>query len=198
MEVPSHQNITPWAFVLAALRTQTLTDEDRLWDDLLRYQIELMQHLTQEGLELLIDRQEGFACLRQLALDETGKTVGLMRRIPLSYDLSIVCILLRQWLEEFDISASESRHLYLTQAQIRERIELFFPEKHNQLKLLRELNSSIEKVAKLGFLKPIKTDREEVTYQVMRVLKAWITPDHLEHFHLQQEAYAQSIQPNPH
>ncbi len=73
-----------------------------------------------------MDRQEGFACLRQLELDETGKTIGLMRRIPLAYDLSMVCILLREWLEEFDISASESRHLYLTQAKFRNVLNSFF------------------------------------------------------------------------
>lgn len=187
-----------WAFALAALRTKVLTDEDRLWDDLVRHQAEIRQHLAQEGLALFMDRQEGFACLRQLELNETGKTIGLMRRIPLSYDLSMVCILLREWLEEFDISASESRHLYLTQSQIQERIELFFPENHNQLKLLRELNALIEKVVDLDFLKPVKTQTEEKTYQVMRVIKAWITPDQLEHFHAQQEAYAQSIQHEPH
>ena len=197
-QTASPQTLPPWAFALAALRTKTLTDEDRLWDDVVRYQVELVQHLSQEGLALLIDRQEGFACLKQLELDETGQTVGLMRRTPLPYNLSMVCILLREWLEAFDVSASESRHLYLTRPQMQERIELFFPEKHNQLKLLRELNALIEKVVKLGFLKPIKTKTEEDTYQVMRVIKAWITPDQLEHFHSQQEAYAQSIQHESH
>jgi hypothetical protein len=194
METPSYPSIAPWAPVLAALRTRTLTDDMPIWDELLRYQVELIQHLAQEGLELLLDRQEGFACLKQLALDETGRTIGLMRRTPIPYDLSLVCILLREWLEEFDISASESRQLYISQRQLQERIELFFPEQHNQLKLLRDLNALIDKVEKLGFLSPVKSEGSETTYQVMRVIKAWITPEQLEAFYQQQEEYAKSLE----
>ncbi len=183
----------PWAQVLAVLRTRTLYDEHPLWDYLLQYQVDISQHLAKEGLELLIDRTEGFACLFQIE-SEDGRTVGLMRRSPLSYDLSLICVLLRHWLDEFDISAHESRHLYITHSQLQERILVFFPEQNNQSKLLRELDRLINKMVDYGFLDEQKSQNSEPLYRVMRVIKARVSLDDLQAFLNKQEAYAQSLQ----
>lgn len=185
----------PWARVLAALRIRPLYDHQPVWDELLRYRVELALHLASEGLELLVDSREGFACLKQNPLDETGRTVGLIQRRALSYELSLVCILLREWLEEFDVSASESRQLYITHTQLQSRMQLMFPERHNYMKLLRELDRLIKQTVDLGFLEPIRREGQEEHFQVMRIIKARVSYQELEAFHIQQEAYAQSLEP---
>jgi hypothetical protein len=56
-----------------------------LWEDLTYYEIEVSQYFGKIGLEIIIDKREGYAFLKQIELDEKGTTIGLIRRMPLNY-----------------------------------------------------------------------------------------------------------------
>lgn len=104
-------------------------------------------------LELIVKRDEGFAYLKQMT-DESGNTLGLVPRKPLGFECSVLAIILREVLEEFDSNLDElyTTACYITGKELKERIELFLPERFNRVKLLNELDSYIARMVQLGFL----------------------------------------------
>ena len=111
-----------------------------------------------------------------------------MQRRPLTYDLSLVCVLLREWMDEFEASDTETANLYITARQFRERIELFFKEKANELKFVKELNRHLDQCEKMGFIKMIsrgKSNPDDNRYEVKRIIKARITNEELTQFKAQ-------------
>jgi hypothetical protein len=160
-------------------------DQFELWNEIAQYQIELAKYFGKIALELVIDKRDGYAYLKQIQLDDQGNTIGLIRRMPLTYDLTLVCVLLREWLQEFESDDLETANLYITPKQFRDRLEMFFKEKTNELKFVRELNKHMESCEKMGFLRsiyknPLNSDDDR--YEVKRIIKARIKNEELVRF----------------
>lgn len=172
-----------YAPVIVKLLQGSVYYEDKLWNELVSNQVPINRYLRQIGIELIVEEKEGYAFLRQEE-DEDGKTIGLIRRMPLTYEQTLLCVLLREWLDEFEITDTETRNLYITHKQFRERIEMFFKEKSNQAKLLRNLDALIKDMLVLDFLKKIEDSSypDERKYEVRRIIKSKITADKLLEF----------------
>lgn len=175
--------ILPYAPVIVKLLQGAVYSEDKLWDGLILCQTPIDRFFRQIGIELIVEEKDGYAFLRQKE-DEEGKTLGLIRRMPLTYEQTLLCVLLREWLDEFEITDTETRNLYITHKQFRERIEMFFKEKSNQAKLLRNLDTLIKDILNLDFLKKIEDSPypDERKYEVRRIIKSKITADKLLEF----------------
>ena len=186
------EKVEPYAPVIVKLLGGELTEDDRLWNDLLHYRVPVAEYLARIGIEVVIDPKEGFAFLRQVELDDEGRTIGLIRRNPLSYEVTLICVVLRELLEDFDMNPSSSPYCHVTHKQIREQIELFFKEKSNQVKLLRQLDRYIRQILELGFLRLIQDSEqiEERIYEIRRIIKARITNDVLEDIRFAMERHA--------
>ena len=85
-ENPHQSALDPYAPVVVRLLGGELYETDKLWADLIEYRIPIGQYFARIGLEVIIDQRDGFAFLRQSELDESGRTIGLIKRTPLSYD----------------------------------------------------------------------------------------------------------------
>ncbi|MDR1054971.1 MAG: DUF4194 domain-containing protein [Prevotellaceae bacterium] len=175
--------LLPYAPVIVRLLQGSIYYEDKLWGELVLNQFPIERYLRQIGIDLIVEEKDGYAFLRQKE-DEDGKTIGLIRRMPLTYEQTLLCILLREWLDEFEITDTETRNLYISHKQFRERIEMFFKEKSNQAKLLRNLDTLIKDMLGLGFLKKIEDSPyvDDLKYEVRRIIKSKITADKLLEF----------------
>lgn len=182
MESPD-TTLLPYAPVIVKLLQGAVYSEDKLWNELILNQFPIGRYFRQIGIELIVEEKDGYAFLKQFE-DEDGKTIGLIRRIPLTYEQTLLCVLLREWLDEFEITDTETRNLYITHKQFRERIEMFFKEKSNQAKLLRNLDILIKDMLSLDFLKRIEDSPypDERKYEVRRIIKSKITADKLIEF----------------
>jgi hypothetical protein len=189
--------IAPYAkSAIKLLQGPVFEDIQDIWDETIRYQVELTQYFEKIALELVIDKRDGYAYLRQIELDESGSTIGLIRRMPLTYDLTLICVLLREWLLEFESNDLETANLYITPKQFRDRMEMFFKERTNELKFIRELNRHLDQCVDMGFLKLVHKDTinpDEHQYEVKRIIKARITPDELVNFKQQLEDELKSV-----
>lgn len=178
--------IEPYAQVIVKLLQGGIYDDnEKMWNELLLHEMQVREYFDRIAIEVIIAKGDGYAFLRQVELDEEGKTIGLIRRMPLSYEVTLICVLLREWLDEFEVSDTDTRNLYVSHKALRERMELFFKEKSNQMKLFRELDRYIDEIVRLGFLKVIRKNdasRDETQYEVRRIIKAKITNDKLEEF----------------
>jgi hypothetical protein len=176
----------PYAFVIVKLLQGTIYDEnEKAWNDLLQHQIPITQYFERIAIDLIIDKKDGYAYLKQVEINEEKDTIGLIRRIPLKYEASLICVFLREMLDDFEINNVDQRNLYITHKQLKETIELFFKEKSNKVKLFAKFDSYIEAIVDIGFLKIISNQvnsKDETRYEVRRIIKAKITNDVLEDF----------------
>jgi hypothetical protein len=183
-----NKNVTyePYAHVIVKLLNGVVYDEnEKLWNDLLLYQIEIPQFFEKIAVELIVDKKDGYAYLKQIEIDEEGNTIGLVRRIPLKYETSLICVFLREMLDEFEINNVDQKNLYITHKQLKDNIELFFKEKANKVKLLTKFDNYIDAIVELGFLRKIgssEVSKDDTRYEVRRIIKAKITNDVLEEF----------------
>lgn len=167
------------------LQGPVFEDQKELWEEINKYHVELTRYFEKIAVNVIIDNRDGYAYLKQIELDDSGLTIGLIRRIPLSYDLTLVCVLLREWLLEFESNDVETTNLYITVKQFRDRLEMFFKEKQIELKFIKELNKHLDACEKMGFLKIVNkqsSNSDDDLYEVKRIIKARITNDELTRF----------------
>ena len=190
--LPAQQKVQPWARCAARLLRGALhDDEEEHWHKLVIYKTELIGWFELIGVELIIDQRDGYAYLRQIEIDDKGTTVGLVQRRPLGYEVTLLCVILRKMLDEFELNDTSSRNLYITRKLLRVELETYFKEKANRMKLIKELNRYIEEVADLGYVKKVRSDSanpEEDSFEVRRILKARFDEDTLQYFLQQLEA----------
>lgn len=187
--------IVEYAHIIIKLLQDVIYDEDKtVWSDLLTYQVPIRDYFAKIGVQVYLDEREGFAFLRQIE-DDDQKLPRLVRRMPLSYEVTLLCAILREVLEEFDVGDMESRKCFITVQELRERIEMFFPEPSNKVRLLEKLDRAIQTTVKLGFLKeiiPENSESDEIRYEVRRILKAKITNTKLTEIKRELENYVTS------
>ncbi|NJN34032.1 MAG: DUF4194 domain-containing protein [Saprospiraceae bacterium] len=122
MEIPKY------APLLIKLLQGIIYDDDKAnWNDVIAFQLQIRNYFAFMGIELILNEQEGFAYLSQLDNIE-GEAVAvprLVRRMPISYEVTLLCVVLREALEEFDIKNTDARKLFLTNKDLKDRIELF-------------------------------------------------------------------------
>jgi hypothetical protein len=165
------------------------------WDNIANhYQPEIQDYLKQIGLELIVKKNEGFAFVRQYENSE-GNTLGLIVRRQIGFESSLVLVVLRQILEEFD---SDPTHIqvdekFITDSEIRDEVEMFLPEKFNRVKFIKELDGYIKKIVDLGYLREVSKKENETRYQIHRIIKEKVTLDILQDFKIKLQEYVESI-----
>ncbi len=79
--------------------------------------------------------------------------------------------LLRKRLAEFDASSADLR-LILSREQIVEMLRLFMPDSTNDVRLVDSIDTHINKVVDLGFLRRLRSEQD--LFEVRRLLKAFV------------------------
>jgi len=147
------------------------------WENIANvYQIEIQEYLNQIGLELIVKKDEGFAFVKQLE-DGEGNTLNLITRRQIGFETSLILVVLRQSLEEFDSNPTHIQvdEKFITDAEIKEEVEMFLPEMFNRVKLIKELDTYIRKIVELGYLKEVSKKEQETRYQIHRIIKEKVT-----------------------
>ncbi|MCX7066201.1 MAG: DUF4194 domain-containing protein [Methylococcales bacterium] len=149
------------------------SDQPQLWQDLLDLQAQASDYLKVLDLELQIDDSEGYAWLSQRPVNEEEKNPlpRLIARRPLTYAMSLLCVLLRKKIAEIDASGAETR-VIVSRQELINAMRVFMPEKSNEAKIEEQINVTINKVIDLGFLRQLKTDTEQL--EVQRFLTALV------------------------
>lgn len=155
--------------------------DERLWASLLNLQARVRDYVAVLNLQLVLDEAEGYAFLKSRPEPEEGDTAPrlprLVARRPLSYPVSLLLALLRRKLAEFDASGGDTR-LVLSRDDIVEIVRLFLPDGPNEARLIDQIETTINKVVELGFLRKLKpatgTSAGAGSYEVRRILKAFV------------------------
>lgn len=175
-----------------------------LWSGLLDLQAQVRDYVAVLGLELVLDEAEGYAFLRARNRDgdeATAKLPRLVARRPLSFPVSLLLALLRKKLAEFDAGGGqdvEGVRLVLSRDDIVELIRVFLPEASNEARLMDRVDTYINKVVELGFLRRMKPVAGQPTaFEVRRILKAFVDAQWLADLDARLAAYrAQLVEPD--
>jgi hypothetical protein len=156
-----------------------------LWNSLLGLQARVRDYVAVLGLELVLDEAEGYAFLRSHSFNEDDaetKLPRLVARRHLSFPVSLLLALIRKKMAEFDASGGDTR-LVLSGDEISELIRVFLPESSNEAKLMDQVDSHINKIVDLGFMRRLKPQSgQKQMFEVRRILKAFVDAQWLAEF----------------
>lgn len=155
--------------------------QPRNWQQLVRLQARIRDHVGVLGLELMLDESEGYAYLRQRPRDDEGED-ELPRLVPrrqLSYPVSLLLALLRRKLAEHDAGGGDTR-LVLDRDDIVDLIRMFLPPTADEARLVQRIDQHINKVAELGFLRRLRGEHDR--YEVRRILRSFVDAQWLHEF----------------
>jgi hypothetical protein len=163
-----------------------------LWTALLNLQARVRDYVAVLGLELVFDEAEGYAFLQsrqESEEDAASKHPRLVARRPLSFPVSLLLALLRKKLAEFDASGGDTR-LVLSREDIVELIRVFLPESSNEAKLIDQIETYLNKIVELGFLRRLKPSIGQAEmFEVRRILRAFVDAQWLADFDARLAAY---------
>ena len=177
-------------------------DDTKRWSHLLQLQNRVRDYVSTLGLELTLDEAEGYAFLRsrqENSNEQEGSNINediprLITRRQLSFPVSLLLALLRKKLAEFDATGGDTR-LILTRDNMVELIRLFLPDSSNEARLVDQIERHINKVVELGFLRRLKssTPGSQPSYEVRRIIKAFVDAQWLAEFDSKLENYRQQL-----
>jgi len=130
------------------------------------------------GLTLIVDEMDGYAYLKQRNFGEDEESIPrLIPRQPLSYELSLLLMILRKQLMENDKATGDMR-LVLTRQQIIDRMKPLLRETTNEVKLIESITRNIDRAANMGFLTKLRGSED--SFEVMRIIRGFINAENLE------------------
>ncbi len=176
--------------VLIKLLQGHIQSEDALiWETLLVNRSFAEEYFEKIGLYLHLSEVDGFAYLRSFPVLQTDESEqesdlpAVMRKMPLSYETSLLCVLLRKELDRFDYEEVDDQRCIVETQDIYEMLSIFFPDWNDETKLQRRFDSIINKVKELGFIRRLNGKNEK--YEIKRILRAYIGAETLENIQKQ-------------
>lgn len=139
-------------------------DDRKTWAILLRCRENIDNYFKVIGLHVLIEEEDGYAYLEQIkdsvekgmeSEEEVDETLPrLIRKIPFSYKMSMLLVLLRQEMDKFTSSMNESSYPILHKREIMGLVKSFTKEASDQTKFNSDIDTMINKLVELTYLKP--------------------------------------------
>jgi hypothetical protein len=168
----------------------TYRDQDTpLWQAVVQLQGRVREHVSVLGLELTLDEAEGYAYLRQRPVVEGEPEIPrLIPRRQLGYHVSLILVLLRKKLAEFDARSADTR-LVLNRDEIADLVRVLLPETANEARFADRLDTHINKIVELGFLRRMRGRDDQ--FEVQRILKAFVDAQWLHDTDQRLEQYRQ-------
>ena len=177
--------ILPYTTVFIKLLKGPVDYTDKsTWEKLVQYKAELPLFLDQMGLRLVLEENDGYAYLKQTSQEDDENAGAWIIRRALTYEESIMLILLREMMAEFETSESVSRELIKKRREIKEYAELFFKENASRVKFSKEIDRLIDKSEEYGFLFLVEAHEilDEQRFKIKKIIKAKIDSEELESF----------------
>ena len=184
--------ISPYTPVFIRLLKSPVEYLDKsLWERLLQYRKELTAFLLPLGLALVLDEQDGYAYLRHNSTEEDAGEISWIQRRAYTYDESILLVLLREMISEFEVGDSTSRELVRKRREIKEYAELFFKENASRMKFLKEMDRLIDKMEEYGFVQMTEPHDipDEQRFRIKKIIKAKVDSEVLEQFYEQLQQH---------
>ena len=149
-------------------------DSREMWEQLVENVSPLTEYFGKLGLLLVVNEPDAMAYLRQLDEDEIPADYPsmprLFRRTPLGYDATLLCVLLRDELRQYEEEDVQNERCVVSQMDLLSMWEAFFPDQTDSVRLNRSLTAALRKMEELKFVRPFEKDPP--TWEIRRIIKA--------------------------
>ena len=165
-----------WGAVAVRLLQGVVYHDDNAdtWECLQRNVSQLTDYFSKIGLQLIVDEADAMAYLRQPDDDEVAPehdhVPRLFRRSPLTYDATLLCVLLRDELRQFEEEDVQNERCVVVQSELLAVWQAFFPQSSDEVKLNRALTAGLRKLEELKFVRQF--EKEPASWEVRRIIKA--------------------------
>lgn len=157
------------------------------WEVILAQKYKIEDYVSKIGLTLMVDEMDGYGYLRQRSYGEGEEEIPrLVSRHALSYPVSLLLVLLRKQLLEFDSSTGDQR-LIVTRSQIVERMRLFLKDTTNEAKMMADIDKHIDRIEKMGFIRRLRGNED--SFEVQRILRGFVNAEWLQEVNERLEMY---------
>lgn len=193
-------NDTAWSTAaIKLLRGPVYKSKEKieLWISLTSHKKQLDNYFSYIGLKVFLDDEDGYAFLEQIGdnlargMEEenddesdtsTTQLPKLIKKTPLSYDVSMLCVFLRYELEKFENSQTESETLILRKSEIYSLYKSFTKDKADEIKQIKDLDRALRTLCNLTFLfTKDKLDQSDISddteFEISPIIKAKIDID---------------------
>lgn len=157
------------------------------WENLLQYEPDVKKYFSAIGLDVYIDKSEGYAYLQQGEQEEETALPRLVEKRQLNFFTSLLCIVLRKYLLEHDAQGGTVRAI-ISQQEIINRAKIFLPAASDEAKQQDKILTSINKVIDTGFLR--KLEDGSTNYEIHRIIKGFVNADVVQDTLQRLEQYA--------
>jgi hypothetical protein len=176
LDTPEVETLNFAPVVLKLLQGTLYVEDIKNWQILQDQLQQTSLFFAKIGLNLIVNQEEGLAYLSQNTDDESGENCPrLVKRTPLGFESTVLAVVLRDALEEFDLTNADSRDLLLTAREIKTRLMPYLGGRYDEARVWKQFDRSILQMVRIGFLKDIPTDDQgnfdQRVFQVMRILK---------------------------
>ena len=142
------------------------------WGTLDRQAGAVRDHFATIGVDVVVDDTEGYAYLRSQDDDADDDPLPrLVKRRTLTYNVSLLLVLLRKRLVDFETSGTEGK-LVLSRDQIVEMLRVFLPDSSDEARVIDRVDTTLKQAADLGFLRQLRGQGD--AWEVRRILKAYV------------------------
>lgn len=189
---PNDTQFREAAFVKARLFRDPMyrADDVEMWAVLRSNLEEVRGFFRQVGQEVVFDEGEGYAFIRQIEPQGEERVPRLVQKRPLNYETTLLLVFLREELDRFESSGTDSTRLVRSRDQLRSLVAPYLRETTDRARDRDKLDEAINRLVGLGFLRR-QGSAEAEDFQVMRIVKARFGPGELESVKERLLRYAQ-------
>lgn len=170
-----------WSAVAVRLLQGVVYQDENLtnWDLLLANRPALSDYFSVIGLQLVVDESDAMAYLIQpeTALGDEALP-KLFRRLPLSYDATLLCIILRDELRRFEEEDLQNERCVVLQSDLLDAWQAFSPSEGDNVKLNKSLVAHLRKLELMKFVRLFEKD--PASWEIRRIIKARLPLSELE------------------
>lgn len=181
--------IKEYSLSLISLLKGVVYDTQKIaWANLIDYETDVKKYFSTIGLDLYLDKSEGYAYLKQIEFEEEVEIPKVAEKRQLNFHVSLLCLVLRKYLLEHDAQGGTVRAI-ISQQEIINRVKLFMPTAPDESKQQDKIIATINKVIlEMGFLRKLEDNTDN--YEVHRIIKGYVNADEIDDTLKRLENYA--------
>lgn len=161
--------------LIALLKGIVYDYQKEIWDSLLLLETDVKKYFLPLGLELYLDKSEGYAFLKPRQWEnEEDALPRLTDKRQLNFMTSLLCVVLRKYLLEHDASGGSTRSI-ISEQEILGRIKVFLPSTSDEAKQQERILSNVNRIIDIGFLR--RLDGQEKNYEIHRIIKGFVNAE---------------------
>lgn len=161
------------------------------WQTIGRHGGRIRDHFATLGVDVIVDDAEGYAYLKTKPETEGEEPLPrLVRRRTLTHPQSILLVLLRKRLVEFETAGTGGK-MVLGRDQIIDELRTFLPEATKESRIVDNVDATIRQIADMGFLRSLRGSDDR--WEVRRILKAYVDAETLGDYAARLEEYATDL-----